>query len=89
MSALSLLRRAGYKTFGVLVMAKKEAFTTGSSGASIDHDGQRDPAGASSRPTPEDGLRLIHAFLGVKQAALREAIIKLAAELSKLRQDER
>ena len=85
--ALSLLRGAGYRTFGVLVMAKKEAFTTGSSDAFIRHDGQRNQAGASSRPTPEDGLRLIHAFTEIKQAALREAIIQLAEELSKLRQD--
>jgi len=70
-------------------MAKKGAFSTGSSDAFINHGGQRNPAGTSSRPTPEDGLRLIHAFMDVKQAALREAIIQFIVELSKLRQDER
>jgi hypothetical protein len=85
MSALSLLRRGGYKTLGVLVMAKKEAFPTGSSDPFVNPDGRRNPAGTSSRPTPEDGLRLIHAFMDVKQVALREAIIQFVTELSKLR----
>jgi hypothetical protein len=69
-------------------MVKKEAFSTGSSDAFIRRGGQRNRAGASSRPTPEDGLRLIHAFTEIKQPALRVAIIQLAEELSKLREDE-
>jgi len=64
-------------------MAKKEALSTGAS----DHGGQRNPAGTSSRPTPEDGLRLIHAFMDIKEVALREAIIQLVTELSLLRGD--
>jgi len=70
-------------------MVKKEASSTGSSDAFIHHDGRRNPAGASSRPTPEDGVRLIRAFMNVKQAGLREAIIQFVEELSKLREDER
>jgi len=70
-------------------MAKKEAFPTGYSDAFIDHGGQRNSPGTASRPTPEDGLRLIHAFMEVKQTALREALIQFVVELSKLREDER
>jgi hypothetical protein len=69
-------------------MVKKEAFSAGSSDAFIRRGGQRNRAGTSSRPTPEDGLRLIHAFTEIKQAALRVAIIQLAEDLSKLHEDE-
>jgi len=67
-------------------MAKKEPFSIGPSDARIKGGGQRNPAGAS--PTPEDGRRLIHAFIGVRQPALREAVIRLVTELSKLHDDE-
>jgi hypothetical protein len=69
-------------------MTKKEPFSTGPSHALIKGGGQRNPAGASCRPTPEDGRRLIHAFMDIKQAALREAVIGLVTELSKLNDDE-
>jgi hypothetical protein len=36
----------------------------------------------SSSPTPEDGARLLRAFLSIGQPALREAIIKLVARVS-------
>ena len=67
-----------------LSMAKKEPVSIGPSAPRIKGGGQHHPAGASSRPTPEDGHRLIQAFMDVKQAALREAIIRLVTELSKL-----
>jgi hypothetical protein len=70
-----------------LSMAKKEPFSTSPSDARI-KGGQRNPARASSRPTPEDGRRLIHAFMDIKQAALREAVIRLVIELSKLNDNE-
>jgi hypothetical protein len=70
-----------------LVMAKKETHSSDSSDGSIDHDGQGNRAGASSRPTPEDGLRLIHAFMDIKEAAIREAIIRFITELSSRRDD--
>jgi hypothetical protein len=38
--------------------------------------------GKCSSATPEEGLRLIRAFLGVKDAALRAAIIDLVTEMS-------
>jgi hypothetical protein len=68
-------------------MAKKDFFSTGPSNASINYDGQRNRAGTSSRPTPEDGLGLIHAFTDIEEVALREAIIQLVTELSILRDD--
>jgi hypothetical protein len=64
-------------------MARNEAFSTSLADASVD-GGQVDRAGASARPKPEDGLRLMHAFLSIQHAALREAVIKFVTELSTL-----
>ena len=36
-----------------------------------------------SRPDPEEGLRLIGAFLAVRQPAVRQAIVTLVSELQK------
>ena len=36
-----------------------------------------------SRPAPEEGVRLMRAFMSVRQQALREAIIEFVAKLSK------
>jgi hypothetical protein len=41
-----------------------------------------DPASDPSRPTPQDGARLLRAFLGIRQPTLREAVIKLAVRMS-------
>jgi hypothetical protein len=41
-----------------------------------------DPPFGSSRPAPEDGVRLLRAFLTIAQPALREAIIELATRMS-------
>ena len=65
-----------------VAMAKEEAFSFGAAGAKR---GNRDAPSGSSSPNPEEGLRLVHAFYGVKHAALREAIIKLVEELSTIR----
>lgn len=67
-----------------LVMAKKITRSSGASDQSINVEGQRSRAGTSSRPTIEDGLRLIHAFMHIKEAALREAVIRLVTEISSL-----
>ena len=37
-----------------------------------------------SRPKAEEGLRLMHAFLEIKNAEVREAIIKYVEEQSRL-----
>jgi hypothetical protein len=60
-------------------MAKEEAFSSGAAGAK---GGNFDLPRGTSLPKPEEGLRLVHAFHGVKHAALREAIIKFVEELS-------
>jgi hypothetical protein len=36
----------------------------------------------SSKPSPEDGVRLMRAFVNVRQPALREAIIDFVAKLA-------
>ena len=69
-------------------MAKKEPSSIGPSDAPIKGSGQRSPDETYSRPTPEDGRRLIHSFMDIKRAALREAVIRLVTELSKLHDDE-
>ncbi len=69
-----------------VAMANKEAFSAGPADGSI-AGGPRDHSGGSSRPKPEDGLRLMHAFLSIQQDALREAIIQFVTELSALRDD--
>ncbi len=65
-------------------MAKKQAFSTGAAGASA-YAEQRDPLECSSWPKPEEGLRLMHAFLDIKQAEVLEAIVKSVEEQSSLR----
>ena len=70
-----------------IAMARNEAFSTGPADGAV-NGGQRDRAGASSRPKPEEGLRLMHAFLSIRHAALREAVIKLVTELSTLHDGE-
>ncbi len=43
---------------------------------------QADPARVFSWPDPEQGNRLIRSFVSIREPTLREAIIKLVAELS-------
>jgi hypothetical protein len=62
-------------------MAQKQTPSISQRGASVD-PGQGDPAGDASQSTPEEGRRLIDAFFKIKRPALREAVIRLVAELS-------
>jgi len=62
-------------------MAKKETLSARRGEAWV-KPLQSERAGSSSRPAPEEGVRLIHAFRSIKQSALREAIIRLVEELS-------
>lgn len=71
-----------------VAMARKETFSVGQAKASVD-GGQRDLARGHSRPDPEEGRRLMLAFLNIREAALREAVISLVTELSKLHDDEK
>jgi hypothetical protein len=64
-------------------MARKGTFSVGQAKASVDR-GKRDFAGDHSRPDPEEGRRLMHAFVNIREAALREALIALATALSTL-----
>jgi hypothetical protein len=69
-------------------MSKKEALSTGASNALFNDGSRKNSAGiSSSRPTPEEGRRLVHAFMDIKHAGLREAIIQLVTELSKPHHD--
>ena len=58
-------------------MAKTEILSTGAEGRrSIP---PKRVTGNSSRATPDEGVRLIHAFTSVKRPVLREAIVTLVA----------
>ena len=62
-------------------MAKKELLSAGPAGTSARFEkGIENP----SLPKPEEGLRLMHAFLEIKNAEVREAIIKYVEEQSRL-----
>ncbi len=67
-------------------MAKEDAFSIGALHAPLNGDKRQTP-GSSSPPNPEEGVRLVHAFHGIKHAALREAIIKFVTELSTIEKD--
>ena len=67
-----------------VAMAKEEAFSSGAAGSR--RAGRDAPRG--SLPKPEEGLRLVHAFDGVRHPALREAIIKFLEELSTIQKDQ-
>jgi hypothetical protein len=47
-----------------------------------DGGGQPDGPGENSRPLPEEGHRLICAFLQIQEAHLREALVTFVEELS-------
>jgi hypothetical protein len=44
-------------------------------------------SGTFSLPTPEQGIRLIHAFVRIREDGVREAIIKFVEDLSKVQID--
>lgn len=67
-------------------MAKKDAYSSGNDNAFARGE-QGDDAGSSSWPKPEEGLRLMHAFLDIRQSEVRDAIIKFVAELSRLQKN--
>jgi len=64
-------------------MAQRETFSAGAAHASTGGE-LRGRSGDFSRPNPEQGYRLMRAFLSVKQDVLREAIVKFVTELSTL-----
>jgi hypothetical protein len=70
----------------VEAMAKEDAFSVGTAHAPL-NGGTRETPGNFSPPKPEEGVRLVHAFHGIKHAALREAIIKFITELSTMQKD--
>ena len=43
-----------------------------------------DLAASFSWPDPQEGYRLMHAFLSIRQVALRDAIVKFVTQLSTL-----
>ena len=69
-------------------MARKESFSVGQAKASV-YGAQRDLIGVHSRRDPEEGRRLMRAFLNIREAALREAVIALVTELSTRHDDEK
>jgi len=67
-------------------MAKKDAYSTGNDNVSA-YGEQGDRTAVSSWPKAEEGLRLMHAFLDIRQPEVRDAIIKFVAELSRLQKN--
>jgi hypothetical protein len=43
----------------------------------------------ASSPDPEEGLRLMRSFLGIRQAALRHALTEFVTQISALTRDDR
>ena len=80
-----VISQAGGST---VAMARKETSSVGQAKAFVDGE-QRDLAKGHSRPDPEEGRRLMRAFLNIREAALREAVIALVTELSTLHDDEK
>ena len=68
------------------MMAKEDAFSSGSARAPL-NGGTRETPRNITQPNPEEGVRLVHAFHGIRHAALREAIIKFVTELSTIQKD--
>jgi hypothetical protein len=67
-------------------MAEKKPRST-ESGRTSARAQQVDLSGNASSPSVEEGLRLIHAFRDIKQAKVREAIIRYVEEQSRLHKD--
>jgi hypothetical protein len=67
-------------------MAKRKPTSTGTGGTPVRAE-QGDRTENASWPSVEEGLRLIHAFCEIKQATVREAIIRYVEEQSRLQKD--
>ena len=61
-------------------MAWNESF--GSDHLTVAKEVSEQRAPSPLKPPPEDGLRLIRAFVGIRQPAVREAIIEFVTKLS-------
>jgi hypothetical protein len=68
-------------------MATIEAFSMGQIGPSIDGGTYAPAENDGGLPSPEEGHRLMLAFVSIRQPALREAIIRTMTELSGHRAD--
>ena len=66
-------------------MAAKDTFSAGAAAAISGAQSNR--SRARSLPEPEEGLRLMHAFVVIESADLREAVVKFVEELSKTQRD--
>jgi hypothetical protein len=68
-------------------MAQRETLSVGAGDPSA-RGGQLDRSRDSSRLDPEQGCRLMRAFLSIQQDGLREAIVKFVTELAALEDQE-
>lgn len=64
-------------------MVRKEVFSTDSEESSV-RSLLADPPWDAGRLNPEQGHRLMRAFLNIEEAALREAIVNFVTDLSTL-----
>ena len=67
------------------MMAAKDTLSAGAATAISGVQGNR--SGVRSLPRPEDGLRLMHAFVAIESADLRDAVVKFVEELSRTQRD--
>ena len=70
---------------GRIVMAAKDTFSAGATAAISGLQSNR--SRIRPLPKPEEGLRLMHAFVAIQSADLREAVVKFVEELSKTQRD--
>jgi hypothetical protein len=66
-------------------MAAKDTFSGGAAAAISGAQSNRSAIG--SLPKPEEGLRLMHAFVTIESVDVREAVVKFVEELSKTQRD--
>jgi hypothetical protein len=62
-------------------MAAKNIFSVGTAAAISGVQSNR--SRNTSLPKPEEGLRLMHAFVTIERADLRETVVKFVEELAK------
>ena len=66
-------------------MAAKNTFSVGTAAAISGVQSNR--SRNTSLPKPEEGLRLMHAFVAIRRADLREAVVKFVEDLAKTQKE--
>jgi hypothetical protein len=67
------------------MMAAKDTLSAGAAAAI--RGVQSNSSRIRSLPKPQEGLRLMHAFVGIESADLRDAVVKFVENLSRTQRD--